>query len=700
MRTRRLAPGGSSPRRIPLAVFTPVAVLLAALGNGPLRGQESGDRAFTFDDAIDLVRVSGPKLAPDGSRVLFVRNELDWDENKRVSRIWVVGADGQNARPFTGSPDDRSPEWSPDGRWVSFTRPAGEGDGRTRQLFILPVDGGEAAQLTEHPTAVGSYRWAADGMSIFFVASDSLPDDMEKERKNGDDAIFIDEGPNGQTRGSWNGVWQVSVGIADAPRQAKRLTEAGRIVGNFAPSPDGNFLAYTYRGENRRNAGHLAEVTLLTVASGEEVRITGNDAPESQLAWSPDGRAITFVAPDLETWELDQGNLYHYDIPTGKTRQLMPDTDIDMRGYRWNPGGRSIGVVALDRTVANIYRVDVRSDEIEQLTHETGVVSGASFDRLHRRAAFQFAGPTDPGDLWLADLEDGTKVRLTDANPGLAEKDLVGPEVVRWTSSDGLEIEGLLYRPANRTSPGATVLEIHGGPAGVFTRGFDADAQILVTQGYAVLQPNVRGSSGYGDALLRGNMNDIGGGDYEDLMTGVDAIIERGVAHPDSLAVKGWSYGGILGGWTITRTDRFRAASLGAMVADWRSEFGSGFNFDVVRWYLGGDPWSNPDQWTERSAYSHLDRVKTPTILFHGSQDRTDTMEQSMNFFAGLRHLGVDARFLLFPREGHGIAEPRHRRTLMVEEMRWLHRYVKGMTDWEPPPRSAPDGEKETKVIS
>ena len=268
--------------------------------------------------------------------------------------------------------------------------------------------------------------------------------------------------------------------------------------------------------------------------------------------------------------------------------------------------------MALDRTVANIYRVGVRSGEIEQLTHETGMVSGASFDALHRMAAFQFAGPTDPGDLWLANLEAGTKARLTEANPGMAAKDLVEPEVVRWTSSDGLEIEGLLYQPAGRSSPGATILKIHGGPAGVFTRGFDADAQILVTQGYAVLQPNVRGSSGYGDALLRGNMNDIGGGDYEDLMTGVDAIIERGVAHPDSLAVKGWSYGGILGGWTITRTDRFKAASLGAMVADWRSEFGSGFNFDVVRWYLGGDPWSNPDHWTERSAYSHLDQRQDP----------------------------------------------------------------------------------------
>ncbi len=705
MRTCRHEPAGSIRHRIRPPVLVAAAALLAAIAGAPLAGQQNGGqedagRTFTVDDAIDMVRVSGPQLSPDGSRILFTRNELDWEENKRESRIWVVGADGRNARPFTGSPDDRSAVWSPDGRWVSFTRPAGEGDSRRRQLFLLPVDGGEAAQLTKHATAVGSYRWSPDGTSIFFLASDSLPDDEEKERKNGDDAIFIDEGPNGQTRGSWNGVWQVAAGIADAPREAKRLTEEGRIVGNFAPSPNGNFLAYTYRTENRRNAGHLAEVVLLTIESGDEVHITDNDAPESQLAWSPDGRAITFVAPDLETWELDQGNLYHHYIPTGETRQLMPDTDMDMRGYRWNPGGRSIDIVALDRTVANIYRVGVRSGDIEQLTHETGVVSGASFDRLHRKAAFQFAGPTDPGDLWLVHLDDGTKVRLTEANPGMAEKDLVEPEVVRWTSFDGLEIEGLLYRPADRDSPGAAILEIHGGPAGVFTRGFDADAQIMVTQGYAVLQPNVRGSSGYGDALLRGNMNDIGGGDYHDLMTGVDAIIERGVAHPDSLAVKGWSYGGILGGWTVTRTERFKAASLGAMVADWRSEFGSGFNFDVVRWYLGGDPWSNRDHWTERSAYTHLDRVTTPTILFHGANDRTDTMEQSMNFFAGLRHLGVEARFILFPREGHGISEPRHRRTLMMEEMRWLHRYVKGLTDWEPPPREVAGEEQDIKVIS
>ena len=237
MRTRGL-------HRIRPAVFTPAAALLAAIAGAPVAGQQNGGQgsanpAFTVDDALDMVRVSAPRLSPDGSRVLFVRNELDWAKNKRVSRIWVVGADGQNARPFTGSPDDRSAEWSPDGRWVSFTRPAGEGDNKVRQLFLLPVDGGEAAQLTKHPTAVGSYRWSPDGASIFFLARDSLPDDLEKERKNGDDAIFIDEGPNGQTRGSWNGVWQVEAGIADTPREAKRLTRRGASWATSRPRRTG-----------------------------------------------------------------------------------------------------------------------------------------------------------------------------------------------------------------------------------------------------------------------------------------------------------------------------------------------------------------------------------------------------------------------------------------------------------------------------
>ncbi len=679
------------PRRRRATKALALVLAFLAFARGEPASAEQAAQPFTLDDAIGLVRIASPRISPDGERVLYSRAELNWEENEYASRIWIVGADGGDARVFTGSEDDSNADWSPDGRWVSFTRPVGEGSARKRQIFLLRSDGGEAVQLTRHAVSVGAYEWG-DDRSIFFLADDSLPQDRRKEHEKGDDAIFIDEGPNGQTRGRWNGLWRVElVGPGDTAK-AERITKAGIRIGDFAVSPDGNHVAYAFRGEGRRNAGNLSEVSLIGVRTREESRITSNDAPESQLAWSPDGRMISFVAPDLETWELDQGNLYVHDIPTGNTRQLLQDFQPDIRGYEWSPGGREIHFVALDRTDAQLWAVDARSDEARRLTDEAGVLGAISFDAGHRRAAATRASPASPGDLWLYDLVQGTRTQLINSNPQLAEKSLREPEIVRWRSSDGLEIEGLLYRAGEGPAP--LVLNIHGGPAGVFTRGFSAGAQILLAEGYSVLQPNVRGSTGYGDALLRGNMNDIGGGDYEDLMSGVDEMIRQGIAHPDSLAVKGWSYGGILGGWAITRTDRFRAASLGAMVADWRSEFGAGFNFDVTRWYLGGDPWSNREQWTERSAYTHLDRVETPTILFHGANDRTDTMEQSMNFFAGLRHLGVEARFILFPREGHGIREPRHRRTMMIEEIRWLQRHVRGV-EWAAPPRP---GETKTPV--
>lgn len=658
-----------------------LALLGALLPVAPVYAQSS----FTVDDAIDLSQVTGATIAPDGDRVLFLRRDLDWDENERTTRIWIVNRDGTGARIFTGQEGDASPAWSPDGRWVSFVRRVGDSEERP-QIFLLPTDGGEALQLTKHPTGVQRPTWSADGSRILFVADDSLATQLAAERKKGADAIFVDEGPNGQTRSEWNAVWSVDAKPGEEPADAVRHTPEQRRIASFALSPDGRQLAYAYRGEGRRNDQHLTEIAILDVRSGSTRTVTENEAPESNLNWSPDGQTLSFVAPDLETWELDQGNLYGLDVASGAVRRLIPEMTPDMRSYVWHPDGAAIDFMALDRTDAQFYRLDLASGQVDTLTNFQGEASSPTWSADRSTVAWVRSSPQVPSDLFAADLGGDAETRLTDVNPSMQGRTLAQPEVVRWQSEDGLEIEGLLYRAG---TAGATplVLEIHGGPAGVFSRRFDADAQLLVAQGYAVLQPNVRGSSGYGDALLRGNMRDIGGGDYEDLMTGVDRLVEDGVAHPDSLAVKGWSYGGILGGWTLTQTDRFRAASLGAMVADWRSEFGAGFNFDVVRWYLGGDPWSNPETWVERSAYSHLDQVETPTILFHGANDRTDTMEQSMNFFAGLKHLGVDARLLVFPREGHGISEPRHRRTLLVEEMRWFQQYVRGIPDWEAPER-------------
>ena len=678
------------------------AIALGVLAASPLDaqiGEAVADR-FTVDHAIDMTRVGSVELSPDGQQLLYTVTELDWDDNERDTRLWITNFDGSDARPFTAEEGDASPRWSPDGRWISFLRRADEedGDANGRQLWLIRTDGGEARQLTSHPTSVRGYEWAPDASRIVFLANDTLPKEEKKAREKGYDAVFVNEGPNGQTRGSYSNLWWVPVDFDDA--DARPVTSGDRLVGDFAIDPAGARVAFTFRTENHRNDGYRSEIALVELRDagepGEIRMLTDNAAPETSLQWHPDGRLL-FRAPDLETWELDQGNLYLMEIDDGDIAQLMPESTLDVRGGRFTPDGRYYDFTALDRTVANFYRLDLRNGRVTPLTDWVGTVGGATWSRNHDRVAFTFDSPTSPAEVYTARFGRGMeRSAITDVASGIRQLRLAEPEVVSWTSSDGLEIEGLYYAPVGgRAAPGSFVLEIHGGPAGVFTRGFDSDAQLLAAHGYAILQPNVRGSTGYGDALLRGNMNDIGGGDYQDLMTGVDAMIQRGVAHPDSLAVKGWSYGGILGGWTITQTDRFQAASLGAMVADWPSEFGTGFNFDVSLWYLGGDPWTNRAMWLDRSAYSHVDDIETPTILFHGENDTVDTPGQSMNFHVGLRHFDVPTRFILFPREGHGIREPRHHRTRLVEELRWFEHYVRGNEAWEAPERPEDDEEQD-----
>jgi dipeptidyl aminopeptidase/acylaminoacyl peptidase len=286
---------------------------------------------------------------------------------------------------------------------------------------------------------------------------------------------------------------------------------------------------------------------------------------------------------------------------------------------------------------------------------------------------------------------------VTDVNPQVKTFELASFKAVSWNSADGQQIEGLLWLPAGYQGGALPLLlSVHGGPAGVWSTSFRSINHVYAGLGWAILEPNVRGSTSYGDALLRGNTKDIGGGDYQDLMTGVDMLIAQGLADPNQLAVRGWSYGGILGGWTIRHTKRFKAASLGAMVTDWASEYAMGFNFDVSRWYIGGTPWSNPEAYHEQSSYTHIADVATPTILFHGERDSTDTIGQSMMFYQGLKDRGVPVRFLRFPREPHGFREPHHQRSRDAEEIAWLMKYARGV-DWSAPPR---DDAKKVLMIS
>ncbi len=658
-------------------------------------GQERERRPMTVDDQLDMVDVGDALISPDGGWVLFSKSELDWKENKRKTTWHKIPAAGGEAFQFIGEAGASSVEFSPQGSYLSFLRPVGEDKDKKNQLFVMRADGGEAVQQTKHKTAVRSYRWANDESKIFFVADRPRSKEEEKAHKDGYDAIWVDEGPNGQREGEWRHLWMFEL----ASKESTPILEDQLIISSFDVSPDARRIIYVARTENRRNQQHLAEIYVVNVEDKQKTRLTSNNAPEGRLLWAPDGASVAYMAPDDQEWELRNDKLWIIDPDTGQHRLLSGSFDGNIRGLEWSPDGRAIFFNGLQRTDSNLYELDVENGAVQQLTNMTGSVNVRSFSRDRGTYVYSFSDLDTPEDLWVGRRDGSDPVRLTKANPWI-ESDLLlaRGEVIQWESSDGLEIEGLLLLPPDH-SPGARVpliLNIHGGPAGVFTNSFSPPYHIYAGLGYASLCPNVRGSSGYSDELLRGNMKDIGGGDYRDLMTGVDSLIEQGYADPDRMGLRGWSYGGILGGWTITQTDRFKAASIGAMVSDWTSEYGPGFNHDVRLWYIGGTPWENPEEWRQKSPLTHVAKVQTPTIIFHGINDTTDTEPQSMMFFTALKDQGKEVRYLRFPREPHGFREPRHQRTRYIEEIRWMQKYVLG-EEWTPWEREVEADETESE---
>ena len=672
----------------PEKVMRNLTLLIVFVLAVPVAGQER--RAMTTDDGLDMVQVGGAMISPDGSWVLFSKSELNWEENERKTTWWRVSAEGGEPYRYIGDDGGGNFQFSPDGRRLAFTRSVDD----ESQLFLLPTTGGEAVQLSEHETSIGSYAWSEDGSKIIFVATEPRTDEEEEAREAGYDAIFVDEGPNGQQSGNWNNLWLIEVESG----AERRLTDTDHRIGSFSVAPNGDRILFTSRIENRRNQQNLSEIQLLEVETGTIRQLTDNSAPEGRLSWAPDGRSFAYTARTDGEWELLLDKIWVMDPDGGGRRIVSGAFDGNIGNFVWAPDASEILFSGLHGTNNNLYRINLGSDSVEQITSSAGSLAPSSFSRDRAKMAYVFQDFDTPADIWVGPTDGTGAVQLTDVNPTITDELVLGQgEVIRWESRDGTEIEGILVLPAEYQSGVLPLLlHIHGGPAGVFRNSFSASNHVWAGLGYAQLFPNVRGSSGYDDDLLRGNLRDIGSGDYEDLMTGVDELISRGIADPDKLGLRGWSYGGILGGWTITQTDRFKGASVGAMVSDWTSEYGPGFNHDVRLWYIGGTPWDNTDEWRERSALTHVANVTTPTLVLHGINDRTDTEPQSMMFFQALKDQGKITRYIRFPREPHGFQEPRHQRTRDVEEIRWIQKYVRNIewTPWERPEKD------DKKVVS
>lgn len=645
-------------------------------------------RQWTLDDILSLRGVSDPQISPDGHRIAYVVQELKPDGSEYQTDIWLADAETGASRRIVDSPvADESPRWSPDGRTLAFLSdrprpgapPAADGpDEGKRQIWLLPLAGGEAQILTAAPGGVTQFEWSKDGRFVAYLSHEPRSEERRKREKEKDDAWTP------SMNYPWSRLWTVDV----ADHKAKQLTSGAFDVTSFAIAPDGRTICVAAQPTPLLPDMFHADLYTVPVAGGRPAPLVQQKGADGDPAYSPDGRWIAFVSEDGRSDEWWANNFVCI-VPAGGGKPVNLTAGFDERiggllGDRapeWSADGASILFAANWRTASHLYRCFTDRRPVEQLTTDVSVDGGATL-AADGAIAFLREDPEHPREVWVRDPA-GHARRLTDTNPQVQGLPVFPKQLVTWQAPDGRTIEGLLISPlsARQGVRAPLILNVHGGPAGAHEVTYSAGSKaypwpLFAQQGFAVLMPNPRGSGGYGQAFRSANLRDWGGRDYEDLMSGVDALVKLGLVDEGRMAVCGWSYGGYMTSTIVTKTNRFRAAVVGAGVTDLGSMVGTCDIPDFNRSYFQAWPWEDPQFYVDHSALYHAGNVRTPTLFVHGGADERVPTSQGWEFYTALMKRGVPTDLLILPREPHGPREPHHLRSVMQWHLDWIDRYA------------------------
>jgi dipeptidyl aminopeptidase/acylaminoacyl peptidase len=606
--------------------------------------------SLTPEQSVQIRQLSDLRFSPDGSRLAFTVTE-PVTGRRAESHVWIFEPGSGRLTQWTHSAkSERMPRWSPDGRTLAFLSDREDNN----QIWMTPTAGGEAVRLTTGKHAIQSFHWSRDGRSIAFLASDQKSPEQEKREKDLDDASVAD------SHSQLSRVWILDV----AGKGARQLTSGSWHVADLDWFPDNSRLAViaTDRPADDRRTDKLYS---LSVADGKMEMILEPSGPFRGIQVSPDGKQIAYVASPEDGPAAH--DLFVLPLDTRTPHNLSHVIDRPVQSFEWR-GPLDIGTLFNDGFRTNFR---VLGERPSTLAADANLdIAAVALDPQGRAVTVQESA-TSPAELhW-----NGAAV--SHFNDTLRSLSLAQPEFYRYKSFDGTEIEAALYRGAdaipNRPQP--LVLLIHGGPAGNWRNRFDGLTQLLTAHGYAVVQPNIRGSVAYGQKFLTSNRGDWGGGDYKDAMAGVDDLIRRGVADPDRLAIAGWSYGGYMAEWAITQTNRFKAAASGAGMADLATEFGTESHSSGDEWYYG-IPYENLAGFQKSSPIVYIRNAKTPTLILQGEADTTDPLSQSQMLYRGLKRYNVPTELVVYPREPHGFREEKHiidRDRRIVE---WIAKYL------------------------
>lgn len=672
----------------------------------------TGKRNIAETDIYAFRWVADPQISPDGSQVAYTLVAVNATKDGYDTSVWLVPSKGMSAgavpRQITAGPRDSSPRWSPDGKRIAFSRAPEKG---SPQVYVLPMEGGEAQQLTDLPKGANNVAWAPDGRTIAFTSTTN--DDDLAAKKTGEEVSDVRVITRAVYRSNGSGytdyarpahIWTAPVpAVVEKPQKATQLTSGRFPDSEFAWSRDARTIYFVSDRDPEPYYKEPATAIYAIEAKGGDARVIVeiNGAARS-LSLSPDGsrvavigqlngdRTLSYQQPDLLVVSLQPGagtrNLtaqYDFDIGGSLAGDQHPPKAAGRVSPFWSADGRFVFVTATEEGRSNLKRIDAETAKVEAVTTGDHDVYSAALTPSGRSGAVAISTPTRIGDLYALDVSAGKLTQLTDVNAALfGALNLTEPETVWYQSFDGKRIQAWVQRPPDY-SPGRKypfILNIHGGPHAAYGFTFSHEFQWMAAKGYVVLYPNPRGSTSYGQDFGNVIQYKYPGDDYKDLMAGVDELIKRGVADPDALGITGGSGGGVLTNWAVTQTDRFKAAVSQRSIADWASWW---YTADIHRfrpnWFRAA-PWQDEADFKSRSSLPLVENIHTPIMFVEGEADlRTPPAAGGEALFRALKYLKRPTVMVQFPGESHELSrsgKPRHRVERLQHIVAWFDKYI------------------------
>jgi dipeptidyl aminopeptidase/acylaminoacyl peptidase len=659
-------------------LFAGTVIAQTPVASNPIN-TERETHPITPEDVLSIREIRELQISPDGKQVAFrVREPSDRKVPRapRTSNIWILPTDGSE-RPRPRIPNLKnasSPRWSPDGRWLAFLsdRPeSGVDPEATIQIYLLRSDATKAERLTSVPGGVEDFAWSPDSKMVAFVAGEQ-PTATEQERQSvGDDAIEVDRNYR------YLKLWVANL----SDRKAVQVTKQDFEIYELAWSPTGDEIALVVARTQKPEDSLLFSLVVVNRSTGEVARtLSTNVELAGGLRWSPDGRWITFYegppTKDFSAWVsvvAASGG--------GAVRSLMKDYSGTVIALEWTPDSKRLLAQGIEGTRQALLTIDTATGAVRKLADVNQTIWEFSFSTNGQTIVYTAQTPESPSDIWVW-TKDAQPRKITDFNPQTKSWRLGKVREVEWKNSkDGLIRRGVLITPPGYKAgnPYPTIVNTHPGDAawwlGLHAKWW-AWGQLLASNGYVVFLPNTRGVTGEG-WRLHATIADWGGMAYQDLMDGVDYLVEQKIANPNRLGIGGWSNGGFMTEYAITHTTRFKAAVAEAAHSDFFSLYGTSYIRAGLRVFTPESPYYNRKPYDDFSPITFIRNCRTPTLLIHGINDGGVPVGQAYEFYTGLKDVGVETEMVVYPREGHSIQEYGHQLDVQKRVLVWFDKHLK-----------------------